>query len=276
MTGHWFRCYDELVDDPKVQMLSDRNFRALVNIWCLASRNDGALPPIDQVAFSLRMKAKQLSEIFGQLTAADLLEDEEGVVRPHNWAGRQFKSDVTDPTAADRNRRYRERNADRNGKRNGDRNASRIGDGPQITDTDTEAEKNNPEGEKTFPSVAPSQASGAAVLELVAEDEQPDIPAILDRRPYPEAFEALWDEYRPIANANATKADAHRAWAKLSAADKAACFEGLALYASWLREETRNRAQSKRSPVEVKHLATFINKRGWEPFLEQEARRAAG
>lgn len=111
-------------------------------------------------------------------------------------------------------------------------------------------------------------------MELVSEDsERPglELPAILDRRQYPEAFEALWDEYRPFGNPNATKADAHRAWAKLSSADRKDCFEGLALYASWLRSENRERAAANRSPVEVKHLATFINKRGWEPYLEAAA-----
>jgi hypothetical protein len=34
--------------------------------------------------------------------------------RPHNWKGRQYKSDITDPTAPKRQKAYRERNKDRN------------------------------------------------------------------------------------------------------------------------------------------------------------------
>ena len=108
MGGRWFRLYDELVDDPKVQMLSDLHFRALINLWCLASRNGGVLPPINETAFSLRMKPEKASEIFGQLRLAGLIEDDDGglgVTRPHNWNGRQFKSDVSN----ERVKRHRER-----------------------------------------------------------------------------------------------------------------------------------------------------------------------
>jgi len=37
----WFRVHDDLVDDPKVQRLDPRLFKALVNLWCLASANGG-------------------------------------------------------------------------------------------------------------------------------------------------------------------------------------------------------------------------------------------
>jgi len=103
-----------------------------------------------------------------------------------------------------------------------------------------------------------------------AEPERtPDeIPAAFDRRVYPEAFEALWEVYRPIAAKNATKADACAGWRILSEPDKAACLDGLRLYAAWLGEEAQRRDGTK-----VKHLATFIEKRAWEPLLE--ARPAA-
>ena len=43
----WFRVYDDLVDDPKVQRLDPSLFKALINLWCLTSANGGVLPPID-------------------------------------------------------------------------------------------------------------------------------------------------------------------------------------------------------------------------------------
>ncbi len=150
---------------------------------------------------------------------------------------------------------------------------------PHLQEGSQGSPSDNPEPEKPFPSVAPSQASGAAVLELVSDDQrgaEPELPAILDRRSYPDAFEALWSEYRPIASPNATKADAHRAWAKLSAADREACWTGLVRYAVWIGEENARRAAGKRSQVEVKHLATFINRRGWEPYLEEAPHAATG
>lgn len=112
--SRWFRCYDDLVDDPKVQQLPAEQFKGLINLWCLASKNDGALPPIADIAFKLRIKAEKVGKLLGALRLAGLLEDEDGVTRPHNWNARQYKSDVTDPTAALRQKAYRDRLKDRN------------------------------------------------------------------------------------------------------------------------------------------------------------------
>lgn len=141
--GRWFRVYDALVDDPKVQRLTADMFKALVNIWCLASQNGGVLPSAEDIAFKLRMPAAKVETIVATLQTAGLLDADETGLRPHNWEGRQFKSDVTDPTAATRMKRYRHRNADRNGERNADRN----GDGPLIRpDTETETDIPKPNG----------------------------------------------------------------------------------------------------------------------------------
>ncbi len=40
----WFRVYEDLVDDPKVQRLDPSCFKALINLWCLASANGGSWP----------------------------------------------------------------------------------------------------------------------------------------------------------------------------------------------------------------------------------------
>jgi hypothetical protein len=54
--SHWFRVYDDVVDEPKIQRLEPSLFKALINLWCLTSANRGVLPPIHEVAFKLRMK----------------------------------------------------------------------------------------------------------------------------------------------------------------------------------------------------------------------------
>lgn len=119
--------------------------------------------------------------------------------------------------------------------------------------------------ERTTP---PSQARGGVVV-LHPEEPENEIPAVLDRRAYPDKFEAVWDEYKPIASKNATKADAFRAWQKLSASDQQSCYVGVVEYAMWLQDERKRRPDTP-----AKHLATFINKRGWEPF--EEADHATG
>ncbi|MGO4712577.1 hypothetical protein [Bradyrhizobium sp. 2TAF24] len=100
---HWFRVYNTLVDDPKVQQLSSALFKALINLWCLASQNGGALPAVNVVAYKLRMTPRKAADIIARLVTAGLLDDSGGVVMPHNWNGRQFQSDCS----TERVRRFR-------------------------------------------------------------------------------------------------------------------------------------------------------------------------
>jgi hypothetical protein len=67
---YWFRVYNDLVDDPKVQRLDPPLFKALINLWCLASANDGVLPPINEIAFKLRMKPEKVQRVLTELRAA--------------------------------------------------------------------------------------------------------------------------------------------------------------------------------------------------------------
>lgn len=142
MSERWFRLYESLVDDPKVQRLPDRLFKALINVWCIASANDGELPSVDDVAFKLRMKPGQVVKLLGELSQAGFLDvsaDDPDIIVPHNWTGRQFKTDVTDPTAARRMRDYRNR------RRNGVTENTVT---PTVTvthpETDTETEGKTP------------------------------------------------------------------------------------------------------------------------------------
>ncbi len=92
---NWFRLYHDLIDDPKVQRLEGRVFKAWINLLCLASRSDprGMLPPVEDLAFALRIGEDEAEEVVGLLLAKGLLEEVDGAVMPHNWAGRQFRSD---------------------------------------------------------------------------------------------------------------------------------------------------------------------------------------
>lgn len=112
--ARWFRFYDNVVNDPKVQRLPGEKFKAWVNLLCLASSNDGVVPPLADIAFTLRLSEDKASSILDELCAAGLLdpievENAPMSYSPHNWGGRQFKSDVS----TGRVKRFRER--DRNG-----------------------------------------------------------------------------------------------------------------------------------------------------------------
>jgi len=130
MSGRWFRFYDAALDDPKVQRLPPKLFKAWVNLLCLASRNDGAIPPTETVAFSLRVSVVEATNIFADLVAAGLVDipagdDMETAATPHNWNARQYKSDVSN----ERVKRHRQRHS------NGARNVTVT---PSDTETETE------------------------------------------------------------------------------------------------------------------------------------------
>lgn len=105
----WFRFYDEALNDPKVQRLPAELFKFWVNILCIASRGDGRLPCLEDMAFALRTDEKTTSAHLDALHASGLIDLLDGdVAVPHNWDGRQFKSDVS--TERVKRHRFRKRN----------------------------------------------------------------------------------------------------------------------------------------------------------------------
>jgi hypothetical protein len=108
----WFRFYNEVLNDPKVQCLPGDTFKAWVNILCLASQNDGVIPSIDDVTFALRLPLHDVTEHFDILFAAGLIDEKNGFRSPHNWKKRQFKSDTSNERVKRHRDRYKKR--DRN------------------------------------------------------------------------------------------------------------------------------------------------------------------
>lgn len=105
--SRWFRMYADVLDDPKVQRLPPDLFKAWVNLLCLASRNDGVLPSLEDVSFALRMSHDVTRDMIVTLSRHGLLDGDDEL-SPHNWAERQFKSDSAED-AKIRKRRQRER-----------------------------------------------------------------------------------------------------------------------------------------------------------------------
>jgi hypothetical protein len=126
----WFRYYNDAIHDPKLLRLSDRLHRLWIGLLCIASKHDGMLRSVDDMAVMLRTQPSVLEAAIKRLIAARLIDDDGGTLKPHNWEKWQPKSDGTDPTASARMRRYRER------QRN-DRNATVTVIRPD-TDTDTD------------------------------------------------------------------------------------------------------------------------------------------
>jgi len=109
----WFRFYTSVVDDPKAQMLAPDLFKHWVNVLCIAAENDGELPTLSAVAFKLRLAEPKAAAVLAKLCGFGLLDRTESGFKPHNWDGRQYKSD-RDETAAERAKRYRDGKRERN------------------------------------------------------------------------------------------------------------------------------------------------------------------
>lgn len=134
--SRWFRMYDAVLDDPKVQKLEPRLFKHWVNLLCVASRNSGTIPPAD-AAFALRLTDRETAKVMQSLVSGGLI-DNDGLMKPHNWDERQFKHD----NSTERVKRFRQREAKRD--ETVSRNASATVD-VTAPETETEAEREKPE-----------------------------------------------------------------------------------------------------------------------------------
>lgn len=129
MGERWFRFYEGALDDPKVQTLPADDFRAWVNLLCLACRQGGRLPPEQDIAFALRMDLNACRTVLERLLNAGLIDRRNGGANgthyaPHAWEKRQYKSD----NSTGRVKRFRERSAT-------------VTETPPDTDTDTDKRK---------------------------------------------------------------------------------------------------------------------------------------
>jgi hypothetical protein len=93
--SRWFRLDDDIINDPKILLLPEPLRWIWISFLCIASKNGGAIPKIEIVALSLRVKPTRAAEYLTRLVNAGLIDRTETGFEPHNWNGRQFKSDVS-------------------------------------------------------------------------------------------------------------------------------------------------------------------------------------
>jgi hypothetical protein len=126
----WFRFYDEVLDDPKVQRLPADLRWYWTMLLCIANRNAnrGTLPDIADIAFHLRISESDTEQVVAQLAAAGLVDaDGNGRFTMHNWNGRQRVSD----DVSQRVQKHREHVT---------RNVTETVPRARVTDTETDTE----------------------------------------------------------------------------------------------------------------------------------------
>src|SRR5262249_22021146 len=84
----WLKLWHEILDSPKIQLMSGELFKGWVNVLCLTCRhnNEGALPDLGSITFALRVSTKEAESLLLQLLNRGLLERHEGGFRVHDWA----------------------------------------------------------------------------------------------------------------------------------------------------------------------------------------------
>lgn len=120
----WFRLYDDVLNDPKVQRLDGDTFKFWINMLCIASKRGGVLPSIEDMAFEMRVSVLVCTMKIDALKTAGLVDGDKRL-RPHGWEKRQYKSD----TSTERVKRFRERSSNV---------AVTVDETGPDTDTDTE------------------------------------------------------------------------------------------------------------------------------------------
>lgn len=110
----WFRLYQSVVNDPKVQRLAARLFRTWVNLLCLASENSerGTLPSLEDMAFRLRTSPKSTTIDLEDLIAAGLIDRDGDTLRMHDWDDWQYETDSSTPRVQKHRERKRQRAED--------------------------------------------------------------------------------------------------------------------------------------------------------------------
>jgi hypothetical protein len=144
MKNRWFRLYSEIVDDPKMNKLTDKQFRFFISLLCLASESDSGDGVIrmspKEILWRLRIHHHSLPQLYPPLYHLGSIEYTEDFTKIVNWNKRQFVSD--DTTA--RVKRFRDKQKIINTKNETLHETLDVT--PSDTDTDTEETYTSPEG----------------------------------------------------------------------------------------------------------------------------------
>ena len=107
-TRFWIKLHIEMLDNPKMARLPNHLWRRAVELFLLAGRegNDGALPPVEEMAWILRLSEEKVLEDLHGLEEAGVVRSAEA----EQWMVVNFAKWQTAVPVEERVRQYRERN----------------------------------------------------------------------------------------------------------------------------------------------------------------------
>ncbi|WP_157197743.1 MULTISPECIES: hypothetical protein [Methylomonas] len=104
MSNQWFRLYGEILSNTKVIALPEALRWRYVALLCLHCNGDYENTPDDEISLALRISNDEWQETRSALIKRRLLADDGKIL---GWEKRQYISDLKDPTAPERMKRYR-------------------------------------------------------------------------------------------------------------------------------------------------------------------------
>jgi len=104
----WIKLFIEILDDPKMGRLPNHLWRRAVELFLLAGRegNDGALPPVEEMAWTLRLSEDKVLEDLHGLAEVGIVHEAE----PGKWMVTHFAKWQAAIPVDERVRQFRERN----------------------------------------------------------------------------------------------------------------------------------------------------------------------
>ena len=150
-SNYWIKLYHEILHDPKMGRLPDHLWRRFIELCLLAGEHDddGTLPTVPDMAWTLRMNEEQLTADLHELQDAGFAHQDNGWWIVTNFAKRQAPVSSAERVSRYRDRKRKEQYYGNDGVTDGVTN--RYTDTDTEVDTDTELDIDVPPDGATHP-----------------------------------------------------------------------------------------------------------------------------
>lgn len=236
--SRWFRWHSGTTEDGKFRMVArnaEVTVATVIGVWAVLLEDASHLEHRgvatrgeDFYAAILEISTEELQHILQFMDEIGLISVGHGAITITKWKERQFETDATDPTNADRQRRWREKhkkNAD-NTASNGTVTEAKHKDNDQIQNTETD--KN--------------------IVRPVAK-------ATRTKKSYEDDFEEFWREYPRTPTMS--KVEAAKVWRGMSVDDRVLARKAIEPYRQFLRTKPN---------LETVHACRFLSQRRYDGF----------
>ena len=174
---YWIKLYIDMLESARIAQLPDSLYRRLTELFLLAGRHnaDGALPPVQEMAWSLHLSTETLLEDLRSLSETGELQE----TQPGQWLVTHFAERQAVSPTAQRMRQFRQRYAA----------VTENEPARNAGVTEEERQRNAVEADST--SVSDSDSESASGSDPAGQAEYPDSPAQAMQHPDVQVFASV-------------------------------------------------------------------------------------